>query len=162
MLATIQNEFLRHMYLQYDLIILEQDSHYKGISTPTSQQVIQHLQHGGTMWRWRGILDWTHDSGSKGCGFDSRPCLALLSFSKTHYSHCCSPPRCKNGYQVGCEGYVAYVFACNATIGSSAKNAPLGVEIVHCKCSLEIVSNDWGNNSMLRLEHPRWMEMCAL
>ena len=28
----------------------------------------------------------------------------------------------------------------NATIGSSARNAPLRVEIVHCKCGLEIVS----------------------
>ena len=60
------------------------------------------------------------------------------------------------------EGYVVYEFACNATIGSSARNAPQGVEIVHCKCGLEIESNDRGNNSMLRLEHPHWMDMCAL
>ena len=39
----------------------------------------------------RGILVWTLDSGSKGCGFDSRQCLALLSVSKTLYPHCCSP-----------------------------------------------------------------------
>ena len=44
-----------------------------------------------------------------------------------------------------CEGYVVYEFACNATIGSSARNAPQGVEIVHCKCGLEIESNDRGN-----------------
>ena len=55
-----------------------------------------------------------------------------------------------------------YVFACNAMIGSSAENAPFGVEIVHCKCGLEILSNDRCNNGMLRLERPRWMEMCAL
>ena len=35
-----------------------------------------------------------------------------------------------------------YVFACNAMIGSSARNAPLGVEIMHCKCGLEIVPDD--------------------
>ena len=54
-----------------------------------------------------------------------------------------------------------YEFACNATIGSSARIAPLGVEIVQRKCGLEIVSNDRGNG-MLRLEHPRWMDMCAI
>ena len=114
-------------------------------------------------WRWRCrcILEWPLDSVSKGCGFDSHQCLALLSFSKTLYPHCCSLPRCINGYPVGCEGYVVYVFACNATIGSSARNAPLGVEIVHRKCGLEIASNYQGNNSMLRLEHPRWMNMCT-
>ena len=60
--------------------------------------------------------------------------------------------------------YVEYVnvFACNTMIGSSARNAPLGVEIVHFTYGLEIVSNNRGNNSMLCLEHPRWMEMCAL
>ena len=47
-------------------------------------------------------------------------------------------------------------------IGSSARSAPLGLEIVHCKCSLEIVSDDQGNNSMLHIEHPRLMEMCTL
>ena len=30
------------------------------------------------MWRCRGILEWTLDSGSMGCGFDSRQCLALF------------------------------------------------------------------------------------
>ena len=50
----------------------------------------------------------------------------------------------------------------NATIGSSARNAPLREDIVHCKCGLQIVSNDQGNNSMLRLEHSRWMDMSAL
>ena len=63
------------------------------------------------------------------------------------YPHGCSPPRCINGDPVGCERYVEYIFACNAMIGSSARNAPLGVEIVHCKCGLEIVSSDRGNNS---------------
>ena len=29
-------------------------------------------------WRCHGILDWTLDSGSKGCEFDSRQCLALF------------------------------------------------------------------------------------
>ena len=34
---------------------------------------------------------------------------ALLSFSKALYPHCCSPPRCINGYPVGCEwDYVSY------------------------------------------------------
>ena len=39
---------------------------------------------------------------------------------------------------------ICCVFACNATIGSSARNAYLGVEIVHCMCGLEIISSDWG------------------
>ena len=51
------------------------------------------------VWRCLGILQWTLNSGSKGCGFDSRQCLALfLSFSKTLYPHSCSPPICINGY----------------------------------------------------------------
>ena len=54
------------------------------------------------------------------------------------------------------------VFACNTIICSSARNTILGVEIVHFKCGLKIVSNDRGNDSMLRLEHPRWMEMCTI
>ena len=44
------------------------------------------------------------------------------------------------------------MYRLHATIGSSARNAPLGVEIVPCKCGLEIVSNDRCNNSMLRLD----------
>ena len=43
---------------------------------------------------------------------DSRQCLALLSFSKTLYPHCCSPPRCINGYPVGCECYLSLDVAC--------------------------------------------------
>ena len=35
---------------------------------------------------------------------------------------------------------------CSSIMGSLARNAPWGVEIVHCKCSLEIMSNSWGNN----------------
>ena len=31
----------------------------------------------------------------------------FLSFSKTLYPHCCSPPRCINGYPVGCERYLS-------------------------------------------------------
>ena len=30
------------------------------------------------VWRCSGILEWTLDSGSKGCGFDSCQCLALF------------------------------------------------------------------------------------
>ena len=53
------------------------------------------------------------------------------------YPHCCSSrPRCINGDLVRCEGYVECVFACSAMIGSSARIAPLGVELVHCKCGL--------------------------
>ena len=66
--------------------------------------------------------------------------------STRHFTHIAAlHPICINGDPVGCERYVQYVFTCNAMIGSSARNAPLGVEIVHCKCSLEIVSNDQGN-----------------
>ena len=56
---------------------------------------------------------------------------------------------------------ICCVYACSATIHSSARNAPLGVEILHCKCSLEILSSDWSNNCMLHFEHLHWMEMCA-
>ena len=31
----------------------------------------------------------------------------FLSFSKTLYPHCCSLPRCINGYPVGCERYLS-------------------------------------------------------
>ena len=47
-------------------------------------------------------------------------------------------------------------------IDSLARNAPLGVEIVHCKCGLEIVSNDRGNNSMSRLEHLLHGNVCII
>ena len=67
--------------------------------------------------RYRGILGWTLDFGSKGWGFNSRQRLAILSFSKTLYPHCCSPSRCINGDPVGCEQYVES-FACNPLIGS--------------------------------------------
>ena len=63
-------------------------------------------------WQCPGMLDWTLDSGSKGCGFDSRQCLAHLSFSKTLYPHCCSPPRCINVCPVGCERYFLLDIAC--------------------------------------------------
>ena len=36
----------------------------------------------------------------------------FLSFSKTLYPHCCSPPRCINGYPVGCERYLLHDVAC--------------------------------------------------
>ena len=47
------------------------------------------------VWRCCGILDWTSESWSEGCGFKSRQrtYCALLSFSKTIHSHCCSQPR---------------------------------------------------------------------
>ena len=32
--------------------------------------------------------------------------------SKTLYPHCCSPPRCMNGYPVGCERYLSLDVAC--------------------------------------------------
>ena len=67
------------------------------------------------LFEWRCPLHWTLDSGSKGWGFDSHQCLALLSFSKTLYPHCCSPstwPRCINGYLVGCEWYLSLDVAC--------------------------------------------------
>ena len=79
-----------------------------------------------TMWRCRGILEWTLDSGSKGSGFDSRQCLVLLSFSKTLYPHCCSPPRCINGYPVGCEGYVVYMYLPERQYRQLGKECSLG------------------------------------
>ena len=94
------------------------------------------------------ILDWTLDSESKGSGFDSRQCPALLSFSKALYSHCCSPPRCINGYPVGCEhycGWVGIVCACKTVTG---RNAPQGVEEVHSECRIVPESYDRGNNTL--------------
>ena len=38
----------------------------------------------------------------------------FLSFSKTLYPHCCSPPRCINGYPVGCESYCGINWHCGA------------------------------------------------
>ena len=35
----------------------------------------------------------------------------FLSFSKTLYPNCCSPPRCIIGYPVGCERYLWYELA---------------------------------------------------
>ena len=58
-----------------------------------------------------------------------------------------------NGEPIGCERYVEYVFACNAM--KWGKKYSLGVVIVHCKCSIEIVSNDQGNNNILHLDYPR-------
>ena len=101
-------------------------------------------------WRCRGILDWTRDSGSKGCGFNSHQCLNLFSFSKTHYPHCCSPPRCINEYPVGCERYLSLDVACvNPWSGAWQECSPGGWEgalwvqdwywiqrlgvIIHCK-----------------------------
>ena len=46
------------------------------------------------------------------------------------------------------------------SFSSSARNWEW--KLCTVKCGLEIVSNDRGNNSMLRLEHPRWIDMCAL
>ena len=49
----------------------------------------------------------------KGCVFDSRQCLSLLSFSKTLYPHCCSPSRCMNKrYPIGCERHLSLDVAC--------------------------------------------------
>ena len=43
-----------------------------------------------------------------GPGFGSHHRSAvLLSFSKTFYPHCCSRPRCINGYPVGWERYLS-------------------------------------------------------
>ena len=92
--------------------------------------------------------------------FDPRYQPELLSFSKDNLStllfwtqvYNWGPSRMRK---------ICYVFACNIMIGSLARNAPLGVEIVHCECGLEIAPNVRGNNSMVRLGHLRWMEMCA-
>ena len=66
-------------------------------------------------------------------GFEYHYYPVLLYFSKKFFPYCCSRPRCLNGDPVGCKWYVEYVVACNAMIGSSARNAPLGVEVVHCE-----------------------------
>ena len=68
-------------------------------------------------------------------GSFSRQCLALLSFSKTIYPHCCSPPRCVNGNPVGCERYfVAWCGMCVPLKCPPGQNAPQGVEKVHYEC----------------------------
>ena len=66
----------------------------------------------------------------------------FLSFSKTLYPHCCSPPRCINdGYPVGCERYLSLDVA-------SGQNAPQGVEKVHYECRIDNESSDRGNNTL--------------
>ena len=83
-----------------------------------------------------GILDWTLDYGSKVCGFDSCQCLALLSFSKMLYPHCCSPPRCINGYPVQLES------SCNViVIDKSNCNCKLHWRQSNCNCNWKSEAN---------------------
>ena len=70
----------------------------------------------------------------------------FLSFSKTLYPHCCSPPRCINGYPVGCERYLMW-HVCTPEVAPS-QNAPQGVEKVHYECRIDIESSDRGNNTL--------------
>ena len=50
--------------------------------------------------------------------------------------HCHSQPRCihVNWDPVGCKRYDEYIKLPVAQLGSLARTAPCGVEIVHCKC----------------------------
>ena len=67
-----------------------------------------YIHCGGAMVYWHEPL--TLDQ--KVAGMIPRQYLALLSFSKTLYPHCCSPPRCINGYPVRCEHYLSLDVAC--------------------------------------------------
>ena len=60
--------------------------------------VIRPCIYGGH--RCCGILDWTLDSRSKGCRFNSNSISAwhFCHSARTLYPHCCSPPRCINVY----------------------------------------------------------------
>ena len=80
-------------------------------------------------------------------GFDSRCRPVLLSFSKTLYPHCCSRPRCINGDPVGCERYCGWVGMCAPKM-ATGRNAPQGVEKVHCECRIDSESYDRGNNTL--------------
>ena len=71
----------------------------------------------------------------------------FLSFSKILYSHCCSPPRCINGYPVGCERYLLLDVACvkqhlarmlprelrRGTMSAGLILNPVTGVIIHCK-----------------------------
>ena len=87
----------------------------------------------------------------------------FLSFSKALYPHCCSPPRCINGYPVWVPGRMrtvrhashlitllfssslGIVCACKTATG---RNAPQGVEEVHSECRIVPESYDRGNNTL--------------
>ena len=66
-----------------------------------------------------------------------------MSFSKTFYLHCCSPPRCINGYPVGME----WVRQC----GCHANLEWFLPGMDRCLIDLQ-ASNDRGNNIVKRLE----------
>ena len=72
-------------------------------------------------------------------GFESQHRHALLSFSKAIYPHCCSRPRCINGDPVGCDRWLCLNL--QAPLSQAAipdKECSRGVEIVHCKCGIEM------------------------
>ena len=93
-------------------------------------------------WRCRGILEYSLDSHAESPGSNLTIAAALLSFSKAiyMYPHCCSRPRCINGDPVG--GWQIIVLSTYLPAPLQAaipgKNAPWGVEIVHCKCGIEM------------------------
>ena len=84
---TEQENDTTHVNLDFTATNLEKLITQIFLSCPYRFKLIISLYITRVLWRCRGILDWTLDSGSKGCGFDSRQCLKLLSFSKTLYPH---------------------------------------------------------------------------
>ena len=76
-------------------------------------------------------------------GPGSSPVSSIMSFSKTFYLHCCSPPRCINGYPVGME----WVRQCGCH--ANLEWFLLGMD----RCLIDLqASNDRGNNIVKRLE----------
>ena len=70
----------------------------------------------------------------------------FLSFSKTLYPHCCSPPRCINGYDANVICCMVW-YVCTPEV-APGQNAPQGVEKVHYECRIDIESSDRGNNTL--------------
>ena len=86
-------------------------------------------------------LEYSLDSHAESPGSNLTIAVALLSFSNAIYPHCCSRPRCINGDPVGCYRLLCLNLPAQRhyhRLLYEARNAPRGVEIVHCKCSIEM------------------------
>ena len=94
---------------------------------------------------WSAVEYWIEPSGAKGCEYDFCQCAWHFCPSARHfYTHCCSPPRCTNGYPVGCEYYLLLDVACVRPWWGARPEYSQGVEKVHYECGIDIESSDWG------------------
>ena len=91
------------------------------------------------MWRCCGVLEYSLDSHAESPGSNlTMHRHAHMSFSKAIYPHC-SRPRCVNGDLVGIADDCVWIGQCHYyRLLYQARNAPRGVEIVHCKCGIEM------------------------